>query len=448
MKVIILGADSVGFGIAKYISSENNEVTIIDNNQTALKEIGSILDVRPIVGHAASPDILKKAGAENADLIVSVTGSDEVNIVACQIAKDVFNIKTKIARLYNKSYIEIPSAINRFIDVIIFPETEIAKSLRRNTRIAGAFDAISISSSKSLKIIGIKCPLKSILLNTPLRLLNSAMPKSDIVVISIKRNGITFFPCKDDILMPGDDIYFIAKTTDIQTIMETFDAAINNNRKILIIGGGRVGISFAKEVESWNDGDYVLIENNLAKAEDAACILQGGEILQGDALEVLSEMDLNNFDTVVSVTNDDKINMLSALLAKRQGANRAVALLNQAKYADFITSLGIDGIIDPQSITVATILQNIRKISICSLNILGDGQTEIIEIIVKPMSSIIGIMANEINVENKVMVAILIRNNEIIYLPKNIIISSEDILIIVIKKELISKIESIFAPMK
>ncbi|MBX9977292.1 MAG: Trk system potassium transporter TrkA, partial [Alphaproteobacteria bacterium] len=385
MKVIVLGAGQVGYSIARYLSSEDNDVSVIDNSPDLLKKIGDSMDIQPIVGHASHPNVLEEAGAAHADLMIAVTGSDEVNIVACEVANALFNVKTKIARIRSQNYIS-PYFAHLFsqkhiaIDHIISPELEIAKSISRSIRVMGAFNVISLIEDK-IKCIGIRCTQRAPILNTPLRLLPTSFPNLPMAVLCITRGDKVFIPDGDDQILVGDEVYMLVEAEHLPDITAAYGFSDGDGRRILLTGAGNIGLSLAKELEQQPGIICKVIERSPVYAERAARELQYSEVLCGDGLsfDVLKEANAAATETAVCVTDDDKVNVLAALLAKRQGAKRSMALLNNMSYASFVSSLGIDAIINPKSITVSTILQHIRQGRIRAIYAIRNDFAELID---------------------------------------------------------------------
>jgi trk system potassium uptake protein TrkA len=435
MRIIILGSGSIAFSIAKYLSFEN-DVCVVDENKEMLRKMGDILDVRPVFGPPSHPDSLKKAFAQDADLIIAITDKDEVNITACYIAHTVFGISQKIARFTSSSYFD--NSYFPFIDFVINPEQEVSKALKRSIETQGAFDTISFSGL-DLKAIGLicqECPI----LNTPLKLLGAFLNKANLVILWIFRAGQGFIPDGNDELKINDEIYFLTKKEDLFFVMSLFNIDINENRRAIIVGGGNIGFSFAQSIQKLMY-HCILIERCVDRSESVAQSLKKIEVLQGDALEILNEMDLGDIETVISVTDDDRVNILTSLLAKQRGARHSLSLLTEPRYSDFAHSLGINGIINPHSIIVSALLKQVRKKSITSLYVLKDA--EIIEIKAQEHSHIIGFLAAEIAVEKEIFIAAIFRKGKIFMIPKEVMIQSDDTLIFVCKKELTGKIESL-----
>ncbi|MBI1954301.1 MAG: Trk system potassium transporter TrkA [Proteobacteria bacterium] len=451
MKIIILGAGQVGYNIARYLANEENDVTVVDQSAELLRKISDSLDVQPICGYASFPEVLDKAGASQADLLIAVTGSDEVNIVACEVANSLFKIETKVARIRSQNYLnpywsELFSPYRLAIDVVISPEIEIAKAINQSIRIRGAYDVIPITGSLT-KVVGVHCISPSAIINTPLRLLPTTLPHIDIAIGCITRGSKTFIATPDDQLMAGDDVYFLAHIDHIPAIMAAFGYHSLESRHCLIIGAGNIGLMLAHEIESHQSTMITkLIERRPQRAELAARQLKRGEVLCGDGLdlEVLNEANVSHTETIVCVTEDDKVNILSALLAKRQGVNRALVLLNNMEYAPLVTSLGVDAVISPKAITVSTILHHIRQGSIRSIRSLRDGFAEIIEADVQESSNVVGLSVQDIQIQGSILVMALTREDKAFILPRSQIIRSNDRLVILVKQDAIKKIEKLF----
>lgn len=452
MKVIILGAGQVGYSIARYLAFKENDITMVDQSADLLKRISDKLDVQPVVGFASHPDVLKQAGAEEADLLIAVTASDEVNMIACEVAQSLFHVETKIARIRHQSYLK-PAWANMFnpqrlaIDVIISPEIEVARALNRSTQITGAFDVIPLVFDQ-VKVIGVRCRAQSAIINTPLRLLPGLFPKLDLSIICLARGEKVFFPDKNTILEPGDEVHFLVRHEDIQQAMQAFGYYDSDGRRMVIIGAGSIGKNLALEIEE-HQPDVIakLIERDQGRSEAAARLLKNTEVLHGDALdyEILAEANVQNAETVIAVTDDDKVNILSSLLAKRCGAGRTLALLNNIAYSSLVTSLGVDAVINPRAITVSTILQHVRQARLRSVHTLGDNYAEVIEAEARETSHIIGLTIDDVTIKGSIMIAAVVRDNQVLLLPKKIIISVGDRLVIIAKKEAVRKVEKLFS---
>lgn len=452
MRIVILGAGRVGYSIAKYLATEENDITVIDKDSQILSKVADQLDIRPILGKASYPSVLAQADIENSDLIVAVTGSDEVNMIACDIAHSMFNVKTKIARVREKSYADahidfFSHPEQKSIDHIISPENEVAMALYRSLQISGANDVISLFND-SIKLIGIRCPSRAPALNTPLRLLPSLFPDIDITVITIQRDGEFFIPDEDSILIPGDLAHVVVRSDAIQKVMEALGHYTNNIQEITIIGAGNIGLRLAQEIEHQHFSSQLkLVEKDRIRSEEAARHLVKAQVINGDALEleILNETNVQNCGILVSVTDDDKVNILSSLLAKQMGAGRTITLLNNISYSGLVTSLGADAVINPRSITVSSILKYIRQGRTNSVYTFGEGKAEIIEAEVRETSHIIGLSVEDVTIKRAIFIAAIQRGSETILLPRKQIIGVGDHIIMVTRKDNIHKVEKLFS---
>lgn len=452
MRTIILGSGQVGFSIARYLVQEDNHVTIVDQSASILKSISDKLDIQPVLGFASHPDVLEKAGAKDADLLIAVTSSDEVNIVACEVANCLFQVPLKIARIRHQNYLspnwaELWQQHNLAIDVIISPEIEVAHAICRSTQVEGAFDMISLAQNL-IKIIGVRCHSQSPIINTPIRLINGLFPRLDVAIICINRKNKPFFPREEDVLLVDDEVHFLVKSQDVTMTMEAFGYYASALRQLLIIGGGAIGQNLALEIERQQPNILVkMIEKSLDRCEVAAKNLHKTEVLVGDALDfdVLQEANVQNIETVITVTNDDKVNILSSLLSKRYGANRVLTLLNNMNYASLVTSLGVDAVINPQALTVSTILRHVRQGKIHTAHALAEGYVVIIEAEVKETSHIIGLSVEDVTIPGSAVIMVLVRQGHITISPNHMIISANDRLIIMATKESVPKVEKLFA---
>lgn len=452
MKVVILGAGQVGFNIARYLATEQNDVTIVDQSAELLQRISDNIDVQPVVGYASHPGVLEKAGLADADLLIAVTASDEVNMVACEVGNSLFEVPKKIARIRSQDYL-LSQYNNLFgsdhlsIDYIISPEVEVAKAISRSVRVSGAFHVIPIEQDE-IRIVGVRCNRPSDIFNTPIRLLPSLLPKLEFTIACIERNEQMLIPDDEMTIQQNDDIYFIAKTEHVNEIMTGFGFSSTSTRQVLIAGGGSIGLTLASELSAFSQKMHVkVIEKDPERSEHVARLLSNQEVLCGDILdlEMLQEANIHETETFISVTADDKVNILSALLAKRMGAQRSMALLNNMDYASLVMSFGVDATISPNAITVSTILQHVRQGQIHAVHVLSHGKIEIIEAEPLESSAVVGLMVADINIKGKINVAGLIRGDQTLLPTPNTLIRVGDRLIIVVLKDSVPKVEKLFA---
>ena len=402
MNIIICGAGEVGFNIARLLSDEKNEITIIDHDEKRIEHISGKLDVRTLVGYASHPNILKEAEADKCDMIIAVTQSDEINMISCQIANILFKVPIKIARVrsdaYNKE--EWNNLFNESlfsIDALISPEQEVAKSFTRLVAVPGAKDMISFDEDL-VRLIEINLAEDCPVLNTPLNQLTEIFPDLGARVVYIVRDSSGFVPNKLSEMKNGDDIYIIAESNKTERVLSVFGKETARARRIVIIGGGRTGLRVAKSIEENEpQSNITLIENNQNRAEAIADELNKSIILNGDALdkEILEEANIAQADFTFALTASDEINTLSAILAKKYGCHSSAALLSENRYSPFTNSLGIDAVVNPRELTVSRILRYVRKGKVFQVQSLREGEAEVIELEAIETSILIGVPLRE-----------------------------------------------------
>lgn len=452
MKVIVCGAGQVGSNIARYLASEKNDVTIIDQDTALVEKISDSLDVQGVVGFASHPDVLERAGARDADLIIAVTYSDEVNMVACQVAHSLFDVPTKIARIRQQSYLQpiwadLFSRNHMPIDAIISPEIEVARAINRRLSIPGAFDAIPLSDGK-ITLIGVRCDAECPVINTPLRHLTALFPDLHITVVGIIRDDRKFVPTGDDEMLPGDEVYFVADSAHLDRALAAFGHEEQAARRLIIVGGGHIGLFLADTIEEEHrDFDVKLIEIDRKRAEFVAQELTRTVVIQGDALdvEILTEANVKATETIITVTNDDEVNILASLLAKRYGAQRSITLINNTTYAPLMGSLGIDAVVSPRGITVSTILQHVRRGRIRSVHSLGEGFGEIIEADALETSRLVGVPIREAKLPEGVIIGALVRDGEVIIPRGDTVVRINDRVVLFAAADAVRKVEKMFS---
>ncbi len=452
MKVIICGAGQVGSNIARYLASENNDVTVIDQAGELIQKLSETLDVQAIVGHASEPSILEKAGAADADLLIAVTQADEVNMVACQVAHSLFDVPTKIARVRNQGYLakhwsRLFSREHLPIDVIISPEIEVARAVRRRLSVPGAFDMIPMAEGK-VQVVGVVCGPDCPIINTPLRQLTGLFPDLNIEVLAIVRGDRPIVPDSNDQMFPGDEVYFIVEAGQIARAMSAFGHEEPEARRVVIIGGGNIGLCLAEELERLHPELAVrILEANPRRARQIAQHLNRCTVLGGDGLdeEFLLEADIADAEVVVAVTEDDEVNILASLLAKRNGSGRAVTLINHATYASLAIQLGIDAVVSPRAITASSILQHVRRGRIKSVHSLRDGFAEVIEAEVLETSSLANMAIKHAKLPSGTIIGSVIRGDQVFVGRPGTVIKPHDRVVLLAGAQSVKKIEKMFA---
>jgi len=397
MKVIICGAGQVGWQIARHLSRENNDVTVIDKDESLIRRISEVLDVSGVAGFASYPDVLERAGAKDADMIIAATFADEVNMVTCQVAHSMFGIPRKIARLRAQSYLDaIYSDLYRQdhmpIDVVISPEREVAKAAMRRLEVPAAFDTERFLDGEA-DLLGISIADDCPVIDTPLRQLTELFSTLKAVVVGVQRNAKMFVPEPSDQLFPGDQIYVITANSDVPRTLEIFGKTQKKGERAIVIGGGNVGLEVAQNLEKGESRMRVkLIEKDRKVAETAADALERTIVLHGDGLdmELLEEANISKTDALLAVTDDDKTNLLSCARAKAMGCPLVIALVNDPSLASLMGPLGIDAFINPRTTTVSSILRHIRHGRIRAVYSVGDAEAEVIEAQVMGTSALAG----------------------------------------------------------
>ena len=365
MRVIICGAGQVGYGIAERLAAERNDVSVIDTSPELIRAIRDTLDVRGFVGHGAHPDLLAAAGAQQADMIIAVTLYDEVNMVACQVAHSLFNVPTKIARIRAQSYLQshymdLFSRDHMPIDVIISPELEVGEMVLRRIALPGATDVVRFADS-NIVMIAIECLEECPVINTPLAQLSELFPDLPSTVVGVLRNGRLFIPHSADQLIAGDLAYVVTTKEQVRRTLGLFGHEEQEATKIVIAGGGNIGLYVARTIEQRKSKSRVkIIEQGRERAVAIADELRRTVVLNGSALDqkLLMEADVPEADLMVALTNDDQVNILSSVMAKRLGCKASLTLINNPTYQDFVKTLGIDAHVNPRNVTISKVLQH------------------------------------------------------------------------------------------
>ncbi|MCR9086559.1 MAG: Trk system potassium transporter TrkA [Rhodobacteraceae bacterium] len=424
MNFIICGAGQVGWQIARHLSGERNDVTVVDNNPALVRRATDTLDVRGIAGFASYPDVLERAGAEDADMIIAATHSDEVNMVTCQVAHSVFSVPRKIARLRAQSYLDaIDSNLYRRdhlpIDVVISPEKEVAQAALKRLQIPVAFDTEAFLKDMAV-MIGVALDDDCPILDTPLRQLRDLFSTLRVMVVGIRREGTLFSPDSGDQLFPGDEVYLFTHRDDVSRTLEIYGKSARRQERVVIVGGGNVGLAVARALEAQASRIRVkMIERNRHCAELAADALERTIVLNGDGLnsELLAEANIDRADAILTVTDDDKTNLLAAVRAKSVGCPMSICLVNDPSLLPLLGPLEIDAYINPRSTTVSSILRHIRHGRVRGVYSIGDAEAEVIEAQVLGTSEISGKLVRDIDFPEGALLGAVMRGDEI-FMPK------------------------------
>jgi trk system potassium uptake protein TrkA len=437
MKVVICGAGQVGWQIARHLSGERNDVTVVDSNEALVRRATDSFDLIGVSGFASYPDVLERAGASDADMIIAATYSDEVNMVVCQVAHSIFGVPRKIARLRSQSYLEaIYSDLYRRdhlpIDVVISPELEVAEAALKRLSTPTSFDTESFLDGQA-QLLGFRLDESCPVINTPLRQLTDLFSTLRTIVVGVRRQGVLFAPQAGDQLFPDDECYVMCHHQDRLRTTEIFGKSAAKQERIVIIGGGNVGQRVAQALEKDDRRMRIkVIERKRSVAEEAADALERTIVLNGDGLDItlLTEAGIGRADAVLAITDDDKTNMLAAVRAKSMGCKMAIALINDPTMVSMMGTLGIDAHINPRATTVSSILRHIRHGRVRDVYSIGDAEAEVIEAQVLNTSPIAGQSIRDINFPEGVLIGGVLKNGDMVKPTGGLKIEDGDILAI------------------
>jgi trk system potassium uptake protein len=419
VKIVILGAGQVGRSAAQSLSREEaNEVTVVDIDEDILRTLQDRLDVRTVAGNASYPTVLEAAGAPEADIIVALTNSDEVNMMACEVAHTLYRTPTKIARIRSAEYTSRPELFSDDalpVDVFISPEQLVTEYVERLIKYPGALQVLDFADGK-VQLVGVRALRGGLLVGHCLRELPEHLIRADARVVAIYRAGRSVSPGGDTCIEDGDEVFFLAARTDIKRVMSEMRKQDDPVRRVVIAGGGNIGLRLARTLEKSNQ--VKLIEREPRRARKASELLENAIVLNGDAAdeELLIEENIDSADVFAALTNSEEANILSAMLAKRLGAHKVMALINKPSYADLIESGSIDIAISPQTITIGSLLAHVRRGDVVRVHSLRRGAAEALEAVVhgdESTSRVIGKRVEEIELPEGTSIGAVVRGDQV-----------------------------------
>lgn len=451
MKIIILGAGQVGSSAAYHLSREEaNEVTVVDMRADVLRELQDRLDIRTVVGHAAYPEVLERAGANDADIIVALTDTDETNMIACQVAYTTFHTPTKIARIRAAEYM---SAKNLFaqdaipIDVRISPEQLVCEYIEQLILYPGTSQVLDFAGGR-VRLVGVMADRDGLLVGQRIATLKDHIPNTEMRIAAIYRDGQAMLPDGDSVIQEGDEVFFIADRKDIRVFMSEMRRLEDPVRRVVIAGGGNIGVRLALALEQTNQ--VKIIERDPKRARVISEQVNKAIVLVGDAAdeELLLEENVDNVDVFCALTNSEEANILSSMLAKRLGAHKVMALINRASYVDLVESGSIDIAISPQQITIGSLLAHVRRGDVVKVHSLRRGAAEAIEAIAhgsEAQSHVVGRKIEEINLPKGSAIVALVRNEQVIMAHHDTVINTDDhVILFMTDRRKIEQIEMLF----
>ena len=451
MKILILGAGQVGSSAAYHLSREEaNEVTVVDMRPDVLRELQDRLDIRTVVGHAAYPDVLQRAGANDADIVVALTDSDETNMVACQVAYTKFHTPTKIARIRAAEYMNAKKLFAQDaipIDVRISPEQLVCEYIEQLILYPGASQVLDFADGRA-RLVGVIADRDGLLVGQRIATLKDHIPNTEGRIAAIYRQGKAMLPDGDTVIQEGDEVFFIADRKDIRVFMSEMRRLEDPVRRVVIAGGGNIGVRLALALEQTNQ--VKIIERDLTRAKAISEQVSKAIVLVGDAAdeELLLEENVDNVDVFCALTNSEEANILSSMLAKRLGAHKVMALINRPSYVDLVESGNIDIAISPQQVTIGSLLAHVRRGDVVKVHSLRRGAAEAIEAIAHGSadeSRVVGRTIEEIDLPPGSAIVALVRDDRVIIAHHDTIIETDDHLILFMTdRRKIDRIEQLF----
>jgi trk system potassium uptake protein TrkA len=451
MKIVILGAGQVGSTVARSLSHEDNDISVVDTDIDRLRDMANHLDLRTVQGFASHPRVLQRAGIEDADLVIAVTNSDEVNMVACQVAYTLYNTPTRIARVRSSQYTENADLFSREhspIDVLISPEQLITQHIARLIEFPSALQVFDFADGRA-QLVAARADAGGRLVGQKLYKLRQHMPAgSDARIAAIYREGELVIPDGDTIIEENDTVFFLAAKRHIRTMMKEMRPLGHPIRRIILAGGGHIGSNLAKLLE--RDHHVKIIERSPQRAELIAEDLEKAIVLVGDCMDeqLLREEAIDSSDVYCVLTNDDEANILSALLAKRLGAEKVIAIINRPSYVDLVESGSIDIAVSPEQITIGALLTHVRRGSMARVHSLRRGAAEAIEAVAlgdKHSSRVVGRAVEDLALPAGTTIGAIVREDDVIIAHHDTVIREHDhVLLFVPDKAQIPAIERLF----
>ncbi|MFT6733239.1 MAG: trk system potassium uptake protein TrkA [Polaribacter sp.] len=450
MKIIIVGAGQVGGTLAISLAGEDNDITLIDTSPKKLRVLQDHLDLRTIVGYGSHPNILRQAGAEDADMVIAVTNSDETNMIACQVAYSVFNTPTKIARIRSPEYLKEKKLFNSDnlpVDVVISPEQLVVKHIQQLIENPGALQVMDFAEGL-VRLVAVKAYYGGLLVGNTLSTLRSHMPNIEARVAAIFRRGKAIVPTGDTVIEADDEVFFIAESNHIRQIMGELQELEKPYKKIMIVGGGNIGLGLAKKLEQ--DYSVKLIEADAKRALSISDHLDEATVLHGNASnkDLLSEENIDHMDVFIAVTNKDEANIMSAMLAKKMGARKTMVLINNNAYTDILQGKEIDIAVSPQHTTTSSLLTHIRRGDVANVYTLRRGAAEAMEAVAhgtEDTSKVVGKAIGEIKLPKGTTIGAIVRDKKVIMAHHNIVVQTDDhIILFLVDKKHVGEVERLF----
>lgn len=450
MKIIILGAGQVGSSVAQNLASEANDITVVDNRPEILRDLQDRIDIRTVIGPASHPEVLTRAGAEDADMILAVTNSDETNMIACQVAYTLFHTPIKVARVRAQEYLAYPKLFTQEalpVDVLISPEQLVTDYIRRLIEQPEALQVLEFAGGR-VQLVAVRAVQGGPLVGQELRELSAHMPGVEARVAAIFRSSSDILPQGDTVIEANDEVFFIAARKNIRAITSELRGLDKPVKRVMIAGGGNIGLRLAESIESRYQ--VKLIDRNAETARRLSEQLDSAIVLLGDAAdeELLLDENIENTDIFCALTNDEEANILSAMLAKRLGARKVMSLINRPSYVDLVQSEAIDIAVSPQQATIGSLLTHVRRGDVAAVHSLRRGAAEAIEAVAhgdNKTSKVVGRTVDEIKLPPGTTIGAIVRGEDVIIAHHNTVIESDDhVILFLVDKQHIPAVERLF----
>ncbi len=451
MKIIILGAGQVGSTVARHLAKEEvNDITVVDLRENLLRDLQDRLDINTVCGFASHPAVLRQAGAEDAEMVIAVTDSDETNMVACQVAYTLFHTPTKIARVREADYLNCPQLFKQEalpVDVLISPEQLVTEYIGRLIKYPGALQVVDFADGR-VRMVGVRAFFGGPLVGHELKTIKKHIPSVETRVAAIYRKGQPIMPEGDTVIEADDEVFFIAARQNIRVVISELRKLDRPVRRVIIAGGGNIGMRLAESLEERNQ--VKLIERDPIRARYVSERLQHTLVLHGDAADedLLREESIENTDVFCAVTNDEEANILSAMVAKQMGAKKVMALINRPKYAELAEDGLVDIAISPQQVTIGSLLTHIRRGDVTAVHSLRRGAAEALEAVAhgdRETSRVVGRQISEIELPHGTTIGAVVRGERVLMAHGDIEIEADDHLILfLVDKKHVSAVEKLF----
>ncbi len=451
MKIIILGANQIGSTLAETLANEANDITVVDTDAELLRELKDHIDIGTIQGHASHPDVLARAGGEDADMIIAVTDSDEINMVACRVAYSMFQTPKKICRIRSTSYLVSEGLFSKkhgiAVDVVISPELIVSDAIGRLLDLPGSLQVLDFAEGK-VQLVAVKAFYGGPLVGQEIRLIRQHMPSVDTRVAAIFRKDRPIIPEGSTVIEADDEVFFVAAKENIRACMSELRRMDKPYKRLIIAGGGNIGMRLAESIE--DKYSVKLIEKDMDRCAFLSENLNKTIVLNGEASQqdFLIEENIEDTDVFLALTNDDEANIMSSLLAKRLGAKKVMAMINNPAYVDLVQGGEIDIAISPQQATIGSLLAHVRRGDVVNVHSLRRGAAEAMEAIAhgdQTSSKVVGKAIQDIDLPEGTTIGAIVRGDEVLIAHDNTVVETDDhVILFLVNRKTIPQVERLF----